>query len=260
MWKWVALLALTTASPLTAAEPARILAVFAHPDDEIVVAPALAAAARDGAQVRIVYATAGDAAAPHTDLAPGPAIAAHRTAEARCASAALGAGEPIMLGLGDGKLGEITRPPAATLARLREAIAGVMASEKPDVVVTWGPDGGYGHPDHRLVSAVVTELVAGRTQRPMLLQAAFQTGQLPPVPELQRWATVAPDLITVRVRYTPADLAASAKAVQCHASQFDAPTRAGLVPLFAGSVWKDGVAFRAPLDPAANDSLLALKR
>ncbi|WP_165961188.1 PIG-L family deacetylase [Qipengyuania sediminis] len=243
------------ATPLIAAEPPRVLAVFAHPDDEIVVAPALAAAARGGAHVRIVYATAGDAAAPETRLQPGAAIAALRTGEARCAARALGAVEPIMLGFGDGKLGEIVRPPAATLTRLREAIAAVIATERPDIVVTWGPDGGYGHPDHRLVSAVVTELLASRAQRPLLLHAALAAGSVPPVPEMDRWAVEQPELITVRTAHTPGDLAATAKAVDCHKSQFSAVIRAGLVPLFAGSVWKDGVAFRAPLDPARGDVL-----
>lgn len=64
--------------------------------------------------------------------------------------------------------------------------------------------------------------------------------------------------MTTRIDYTPADLAATAKAVACHVSQFDATTRAGLVPLFATSVWKDGVAFRAPIDPAQGKSLNSL--
>jgi N-acetyl-1-D-myo-inositol-2-amino-2-deoxy-alpha-D-glucopyranoside deacetylase len=242
------LLAGCSTLPATPPPPPRILAVFAHPDDEIVVAPALAAAARTGARVRIVYATAGDAAAPQTRLTPGPAIAALRSEEARCAARELGAAEPVMLGFGDGRLGEVTRPPGATLGRLRDAIAAAMAAEPPDLVVTWGPDGGYGHPDHRLVSAAVSELLAARARRPLLLHAAIPTGSLPPVPEMQRWAVTTAALAKLRVAYTPADLAATAKAVACHASQFDAATRAGLVPLFAGSLWKEGVPFRAPLD------------
>lgn len=251
---------LMLAVPVAGAEPKRIVAVFAHPDDEVVVAPALAAAAGGGAHVRIVYATAGDAAAPETDLAPGAAIAARRTAEAKCAARALGAREPFMLGIGDGTLGAVTRPPGDGLAWLGAAIAEIMKDERPDIVITWGPDGGYGHPDHRLVSAVVTELIAGRADRPLLLHAAIPVEQKPPVPEMNAWATIASDLVTTRVAYTPADLAAASQAVQCHASQFSPLVRAGLVPLFAGSVWKGGVAFRAPLDAARGDSLLTLRR
>lgn len=244
------------------AGPPRILAVFAHPDDETVVAPALANAARRGAHVRIVYATAGDASAPETDLAPGPAIATRRSEEARCASRALGATEPILFDFGDGRLGEITRPPAATLERLRSRIEIVMAEERPDIVITWGPDGGYGHPDHRLVGAVVSDSLARRTGRPLLLHAAIRRGTLPPVPQIAAmgWATTAPDLLTVSVRFEAADLAAAVSAFACHTSQFDAATRGALVPVFGASVWQDGVPFRAALDAAAGTDLLALRR
>lgn len=250
----------TTAMP--APPPPRILAVFAHPDDETLVAPALANAARRGAHLRIVYATAGDASAPETDLNPGPAVAARRSAEARCASSALGAVEPILLDFGDGKLGEITRPPAATLSRLRARIEAVIADERPDIVITFGPDGGYGHPDHRLVSAVVTDSLSRRSMRPLLLHAAIREGTLPQIPQIAAmgWATTSPDLLTISARFEAPDVAATAAAFACHTSQLDAPTRGALVPVFAASVWKDGVAFRPALDPATGTDLLALER
>lgn len=249
------------AVPAVAAAPARIVAIFAHPDDETVVAPALANAARRGAHVRIVYATAGDAAAPQTKLAPGPAIAALRSEEARCASRALGAAEPMLLDFGDGKLGEITRPPAATLDRLRSAFETVITRERPDIVVTWGPDGGYGHPDHRLVSAVVTDALAPRRERPLLLYAAIQAGSHDAVPEIgaMGWRDTAGELLTVRARFAPDDLAAAGRAIACYASQFDATTRQGIAPAFGASIWRDGVAFRPALDRARGDDLLALK-
>ena len=40
-------------------------------------------------------------------------------------------------------------------ARLQEELQRI----RPDAVITWGPDGGTGHPDHRLVSSIVTQLV-----------------------------------------------------------------------------------------------------
>lgn len=242
------------------AESPRILAVFAHPDDETVAGPALANAARRGAHVRIVFATRGDASAPETDLAPGPAIAARRTEEARCAARALGAAEPVFYDFGDGKLGEIVRPPARTLRTLKDALAATLAEERPDLVVTWGPDGGYGHPDHRLVTAVVSEIVASQDERPLLLYAAAARGELPQVPMVQAtgWAETAPDLITVRARFEPEDLAAASRAFACHASQYDAASRGALVPLFGAVTWKNGVPFRPALDPARGSDLLAI--
>ena len=242
--------------------PTRILAVFAHPDDETLVAPALGNAAARGAHVRIVYATRGDASAPQTNLAPGAAIAAHRSEEARCASAALGLAAPHLLDFGDGKLGEIVRPPAGTLARLRDSLARVVADERPDVVVTWGPDGGYGHPDHRLMTAVVTQILAADDARPLLLYAAIERGTLPPLPQIQSmgWAETAPSLLTVRARITQSDLDAAARAFACHASQYDAATRSALVPLFAQSIWASGVPFRPALDRVEGSDLLSLQR
>lgn len=256
--------ALPAAAPALPANvaPPRILAVFAHPDDESLAGPALANAARRGAHVRIVYATRGDASAPETDLKPGPAIAAHRTEEARCASRALGAAEPVLYDFGDGKLGAIARPPAAPLAALRDRLAATIAAERPDIVITWGPDGGYGHPDHRLVTAVTTQVVQAGDARPLLLYIAMVRGTLPAVPQLieQGWAETASDLVTVRARFDPQDLAAAARAFECHASQYDAATRAGMPPLFGASVWAGGVPFRPALDRAEGSDLFALTR
>jgi N-acetyl-1-D-myo-inositol-2-amino-2-deoxy-alpha-D-glucopyranoside deacetylase len=154
------------------------------------------------------------------------------------------------------------RPPARTLRTLRDALAGTIAEERPDIVVTWGPDGGYGHPDHRLITAVATEVVAAQDDRPLLLYAAAARGELPRVPIVQAagWAETAPDLVTVRARFAPEDLAAAARAFACHASQYDAASRAALVPLFAGVTWKHGVPFRSAIDRAAGSDLLALRR
>ncbi len=256
----VPLLAGCASVPAASAAPPRILVIFAHPDDETVVAPALANAARRGAHVRIAYATAGDASAPETSLAPGPAIAALRSEEARCASRALGVAEPVLFDFGDGKLGEITRPPAATLDRVRGRIEALIAQERPDIVVTWGPDGGYGHPDHRLVSAVVTDAIARRPARPLLLYAAIAAGSHDTVPEIAAmgWIDTAGDLLTVRVRFDTADLAAAGRAVACHASQFGQRMRATIAPTFGATIWRDGVAFRPALEPARGDDLLAL--
>lgn len=261
-WAFLPILAASSLGAPLYAEAPRILAIFAHPDDETLVAPALANAARRGASVRILYATRGDASAPETTLQPGAEIAALRSEEARCASRALGAAPPLLLDFGDGKLGEITRPPAATLERLRARIDAVLAEERPDIVITWGPDGGYGHPDHRLVGAVVADSLARRAERPLLLYAAIRDGSLPPVPQIAAmgWATTAPDLLTVTIRFDAPDLAATARAFGCHASQFDAATRGGLVPVFGASVWREGVAFRPALDGARGNDLLALER
>ncbi len=48
-------------APAPPPAPQRVLVVLAHPDDELTRAPAIAAMARQGSRVRLVYATPGDA-------------------------------------------------------------------------------------------------------------------------------------------------------------------------------------------------------
>ncbi|MFA6220638.1 MAG: PIG-L family deacetylase [Erythrobacter sp.] len=263
-WALLALLAGSTSTLLARdGAPPRILAIFAHPDDETVAAPALADAARRGAHVRIAYATQGDLSAPETELGPGPAIATLRSGEARCASRALGLANPVLFDFGDGQLGAVARPPWAPLRSLQDRLAALIEDERPDIVITWGPDGGYGHPDHRLVGAVTTQIVAAQGEgRALLLYPAMASGTLPPIPELvaMGWAETAPDLLTIHAGFAPEAMDAATTAFACHASQYDAATRRALVPALAASVWQGGVPFRPALDRARGEDLLALDR
>ena len=86
-----------------------VMVILAHPDDELPMAPALSALARAEADVRLVYATSGDAGPGVSQLEPGAALAAARADEARCSARALGLGAPMMLGFGDGKLADEAR-------------------------------------------------------------------------------------------------------------------------------------------------------
>jgi len=93
---------------------------------------------------------------------------------------------------------------------------------RPDAVITWGPDGGYGHPDHRLVGAVVTQVVqAGAKGEPSrLLYPSLPADRLPRRPGDPTWAVTNPRFLTVRVPYDAVDLAATRRAFACHRSQF----------------------------------------
>ena len=139
------------ASPAMSQERNRtILAVYAHADDEIVVSPLLARYGREKADVYLVIVTRGEKWAPQTNLSPGNAIAEVRATEARCAARALGIHPPVLLQFDDSSLGEMVRPPWATLTKVESELGKLLAELRPDVVITWGPEGGYGHPDHRL--------------------------------------------------------------------------------------------------------------
>lgn len=255
------LLALATPAIAQDAQSPTILALFAHPDDETLVAPLLARYARQGSAVTIAYATQGDLSAPETDLEPGPAIAALRSEEARCASAALGLEPPVLLDYGDGTLGARTARPGRATKDMGAAFAKIIADTDPDVVLTWGPDGGYGHPDHRMVSAVVTELVQAMppADAPLLLYPGIRTGTVPDiVRQASPWAESDPARLPIHIAYAPEDLAKVRTAFQCHESQFDAATRAAVPDLFDQSIWGGAVHLRGAFDAMAGDSLEGL--
>jgi LmbE family N-acetylglucosaminyl deacetylase len=125
-----------------------VLAVWAHPDDETYLAGGLFAALRDlGHRVVCVTATRGEAADPSATADERAALAAVRTGELDAALATLGVGEHHWLDYPDGGCADLD--PAGPVDRL----ATLLDEVRPDTVVTFGPDGFTGHPDHRTVSA-----------------------------------------------------------------------------------------------------------
>jgi LmbE family N-acetylglucosaminyl deacetylase len=127
----------------------KLMAVLAHPDDESLgVGGTLAKYASEGVDVFLLTATRGDSGRfrgyrMDEHQHPGPlALANIRESELRAAASALGVREVSILNYHDQHLDH---------ANPREAIAAIvrqMRRVQPDVVVTFGPDGAYGHPDH----------------------------------------------------------------------------------------------------------------
>ena len=239
----IAFAALALASaPINAeqrAKPQQVLVVLAHPDDELFMAPAIAALARQGQHVRIVHATPGDAGPGVSGMAKGEALAAVRGAEAQCAGKALGVADVVNLEFGDGKLADHMRD-----GSLAKALSSQIAAA--DLVLTWGPDGGYGHADHRLVSALATQIAQGQPEpeRPRLLYVGIPAGTLPLVPEMADWAITDPALLITTIAYNLSDLAAATAAAQCHVTQFPEASRAGMMGLFDATMWRGEVHFR----------------
>ncbi len=159
---------------------------------------------------------------PRKGIPAGPALARLRAEEARCSCRELGIEAPTLLGFKDGELGRLNDPPAAYLAEVVREIRKRIDQLRPDVVITWGPEGGYGHPDHRLVGAMVTQVVqAGRTGAPSrLLYPGLPGDRARREPKDPRWAVTDSRFLTVRVPYDAADLLATRKAMACHGSQF----------------------------------------
>jgi LmbE family N-acetylglucosaminyl deacetylase len=201
-----------------------VVAVLAHGDDEVPVGPILARYAREGVQVYLVIATDGAQGGANTSIPRGAELARVRADEARCAAQALGVNPPILLGFPDGQLGDYAAD-RTLLYRLTERMAAEFERLRPDAVITWGPDGGTGHPDHRLVSDIVTQLVrAGAPGAPERLLYMNLPAEAFRTINVQRGAPPLlipqPKYFSVRVSFAPEDLDAAQRALACHRSQF----------------------------------------
>jgi N-acetyl-1-D-myo-inositol-2-amino-2-deoxy-alpha-D-glucopyranoside deacetylase len=130
-----------------------LLAVFAHPDDEGSCGGTLARHADRGGRAFVACATRGDGADAKI-LDPAAAtretLGQVRSQELACACATLGAQPPIFLGYQDG---EVDQVPVEAAAR---QVARLIRELQPETLITHGPEGGYGHPDHLAVSAFTT--------------------------------------------------------------------------------------------------------
>src|SRR5215213_5469777 len=133
--------------------PVRLLAVLAHPDDESLgLGGTIAKYAAEGVDVFLLTATHGAAGRfrgcpPGDPRHPGPsALASIRETELRAAASILGVRDVTLLDYPDQQLDRAV--PRDAIAR----IAAHMREVRPDVVVTFPPDGAYGHPDHVAIS------------------------------------------------------------------------------------------------------------
>ena len=190
-----------------------VVAVHAHPDDETLwTGGLLATFAAAGAPVTLVTCTRGErgevigSALAHLE-GDGPALASHRAGELTAALDALGVTDAIfldevelspqgaprqdapasryedsgMVWVADGVAGSGTDvPPGAFVAvEVEEAAArlsALLVDRRADVVVTYEPGGGYGHPDHvrahEVTMRAVDRLVAEGHAAPVVLWAA----------------------------------------------------------------------------------------
>ncbi|MDQ1709627.1 MAG: N-acetyl-D-myo-inositol-2-amino-2-deoxy-alpha-D-glucopyranoside deacetylase [Frankiaceae bacterium] len=120
-----------------------VLGVWAHPDDETYSCGGLfAAAAAAGGRVVCVTATRGEAGSLDHERWPPASLAATRTRELDEALATLGVREHHWLDYPDGGCAGV--PQDEAVRRIAELIDDV----RPDTVLTFGPDGFTGHPDH----------------------------------------------------------------------------------------------------------------
>jgi len=130
----------------------KLVCVVAHPDDESLgMGGTLAKYSSEGAETFLITATRGERGRFGSNKVSDPELVGRtREQELRAAAAALGIRQVNLLGYLDGDLDS---------ADASEAIARIVAQLRrirPHVVVTFGPEGAYGHPDHIAISQFTT--------------------------------------------------------------------------------------------------------
>lgn len=134
----------------------RVLAVYAHPDDEGQVTGTLAAFLAAGNAVTLLCTTRGEVGEiSDPSLSTAETLGYTRELELRAAMAQIGLADVRFLPFRDSGMEGTPenadarcfhqQPPELAVP----AILAVMRDVRPHFVFTWQPDGGYGHPDHR---------------------------------------------------------------------------------------------------------------
>jgi LmbE family N-acetylglucosaminyl deacetylase len=164
----------------------RLLGVFAHPDDEVFCAGGtMARAAEAGAEVMIISATRGEQGQIRDPAAATRlTLGAVRERELRAAAAELGVQHVQVLAYPDGTLPHHR-------SALGAAIEAITRRFDPDTIITFGADGGYGHPDHVAISETATmafrALVRDHNRGQRLYHAVFPPRHTSMAEELAHW-------------------------------------------------------------------------
>lgn len=136
--------------------PLKLMCVLAHPDDEsIALGGTLAKYAAEGVEISLVVATRGERGwfRDWSEYPGQEGLGRIREEELRAACRALGIARLDFLNYIDGDLDQADGDEAVA------KVTALMRQVRPDVVVTFGPDGLYGHPDHIAISQFTTAAV-----------------------------------------------------------------------------------------------------
>jgi len=201
-----------------------LLGVWAHPDDEAYCSSGLMARVRaEGGRVVVVTATRGERGTGEPEAWPPERLGPVREQELRLSLAEVGVTEHRWLGHADGELDTVGEVAGAA------ELVPVIEEVRPTVIVTFGPEGMTGHPDHRAVSSWTTRAWRRSTHRAALWYATltpefhrawgplntevglWMPGSAPPVTE---WSQLAAE-----VRLSGRRLDRKHRALRAHASQ-----------------------------------------
>jgi LmbE family N-acetylglucosaminyl deacetylase len=134
----------------------KLMCILAHPDDESLGnGGILAKYAAEGVETYLVTATRGERGwfGDESEYPGLEALGRIREAELLAAARVLGIQRVDFLDYIDGDLDQAQ--PAEVIAK----ITGLLRGVRPNVVVTFGPDGAYGHPDHIAICQFTTAAI-----------------------------------------------------------------------------------------------------
>jgi LmbE family N-acetylglucosaminyl deacetylase len=191
-----------------------LAAVLAHPDDESFgCAGALAVAHAAGATTRLLVVTRGEAGTP--DGEADASIGDRRESELIGAARAIGLDEVSLLdGYPDGGVAD---QPFETLV---EEIAAWLMDRRPQAVVTFGPHGVTGHPDHVVVGNATRWAVERLAESGLAPNAVYVIS--PIFDPSGNLFDLSPEEQAVTHRIDITDVATrKLEALECHASQAD---------------------------------------
>lgn len=136
-----------------------ILAIFPHPDDENMIGHVLAKYARLGHKVYVIIATDGKGGTRVTKIPEGDSLGNLRQQESICACEKLGINPPVFLHIErlDTKIG--VRNYLNAHKQLMNDIKKYILQIQPDLLITFGPEGEYGHSEHIVTGATVVDLL-----------------------------------------------------------------------------------------------------
>ena len=202
--------------------PKKLLAIFAHPDDEQTIAPLLVKLVEEEIDVTLVIATDGRLGVnEYTDYEAGDGLAEIRKQEMLCAAEVLGVNlihldyhDQLKAGEGfDGHIPHVQN----LIFELKEIVKKIQ----PDAIITWGPDGGTTHIDHRLVGASVTQIfVSQEWEKPIEL---FYFGIPSDLISDERAKTLRGQqrsYLTVQIPFNESHYDKAYQALLCHESQY----------------------------------------
>jgi LmbE family N-acetylglucosaminyl deacetylase len=165
----------------------KVLAIAAHPDDELFTAGMLAKYASEGHDVYILWTTRGEGGSPgKPPVCQQSDLGIFREQEARASGASLGAREVFFLPYIDPLWDAVNKRGFHIDAPLEEfsaALWGVITRLRPQVILTHGSNGEYGHPQHiythQAVFQVLHQMQPWKPKHVFTWNAAYRHPDLP---------------------------------------------------------------------------------